>query len=424
MQLRRPGAAVWLILLLALVVRVAIVEATPGYTVMRDAADYDRHARSIAAGDGYPDTNVAGGGPTAFRPPLYPGFLAVVYEVSGSSRTAGRLAQALLGTIAVALVGLIAWQIWGRRTGLVSMAVAAVAPPLVVSGAALLSEPLFLVFELGAVAAVLQHRRGGRSYGWVALAGALCGLAALTRTNGAIVALVLAVGAWTARPLLSRRALSQPALLLAVAALVIAPWTIRNAITMHAFIPVSTQVGYTLAATYNDAARLDPVHPSEQHYTGTEYSRLLRRADLDEVELGAELGKRARAYMRDHPGYVVQTSLRNTVRLLNLNGVDGARRGAAVVDIPRWLADLGVFGWYVIGAVALVGAFLPAARRVPRFVWGVPLLLFASAVIVLSNTRYRVVADPFVILLAAVALVAAWDRVVSRGHPGSRGATA
>ena len=87
--LRRPAA--WIerrddvavaILVAALAIRVAWVLATPDYQLVHDALDYDNHAASIAAGDGFATSY---GRPTAFRPPAYPIFLAGVYWFTGGS---------------------------------------------------------------------------------------------------------------------------------------------------------------------------------------------------------------------------------------------------------------------------------------------------------------------------------------------------
>jgi 4-amino-4-deoxy-L-arabinose transferase-like glycosyltransferase len=288
-----------------------------------------------------------------------------------------------------------------------------VAPPLLVPGAALLSEPLFLVLELAALAAVLEHRASRYRYRWAAVAGVLAGLAILTRTNGIVLLLPLAIGAWALAPRLSLRSLAQPALLLVAAALTVMPWTVRNLIVMDAFVPVTTQSGYTLAVTYNDAARTDPERPSSPHYV-SEYTPLTKRKDLDEVELEGELSSRATDYMLEHPGYVVLTAVRNLGRSLHLDGLTDARLSAVAVDIPRWLADLGVYGFYLLALLALAGALLPPARRAPWFVWLAPALLLLSAVIISGKTRYRVTIDPFLVMLAGIAVMAAWERFTSR----------
>ena len=82
-------AAAWLILLLALLLRVGYMAATPDYKLVHDALDYDHAATSIARGDGWPDSRRPGR-ETAFRPPAYPVLLAGVYKVAGVERASER----------------------------------------------------------------------------------------------------------------------------------------------------------------------------------------------------------------------------------------------------------------------------------------------------------------------------------------------
>ena len=55
-----------------------------------------------------------------------------------------------MATLGVALVGIVAHQIWGLRTALAATALAALSPLLVVYSGSLISEPLFVALELGA----------------------------------------------------------------------------------------------------------------------------------------------------------------------------------------------------------------------------------------------------------------------------------
>jgi len=79
----RPGLAVWALLAVALLIRLGYVAATPDYTLVNDARDYDFYARSIATGQGY---GLSFRLPTAFRPPGYTFFLAGVYDITGDAR--------------------------------------------------------------------------------------------------------------------------------------------------------------------------------------------------------------------------------------------------------------------------------------------------------------------------------------------------
>ena len=150
------------IVLLAFLLRLAAVGADSGYRPANDAFEYSYIARSIAKGDGYPQTGyLLQGGPTAVRGPGYPYLLGGVYALSGDSLAAGRLLGVALGALSVLLLYLVAKRVWGRRVGLLAAAMAAVFPPLVLLSRDLISETLFIPLELGAVLCVLNFRRSG-----------------------------------------------------------------------------------------------------------------------------------------------------------------------------------------------------------------------------------------------------------------------
>jgi 4-amino-4-deoxy-L-arabinose transferase-like glycosyltransferase len=307
----------------------------------------------------------------------------------------------------VALVALIGLQVWGRRVALLAAALAAVNPPLILVGGSLLSEPLFVVLVLGAVAVALRSRTSRRRVLWAASAGVLVGLAALTKSTGVFLLLVLvpAVALWPRRP--------WPAVALVLAtAVTIAPWTVRNEVRLHAFIPVSNQLGSWLAGTYNAQARSDFRHPAASQTHVRTFAGL---GKLPEVERQRELTRRALAYIAHHPDYVPVVLARNTQRMLNLEDSRWWRVQGDSISLPRWSADAGAYGFFAFAALAVLGAMTAAAHRAPRWLWLVPLVLFASVIVAGSEVRYRAPVEPFVILLAALAL-----RSRRSGESGSR----
>jgi 4-amino-4-deoxy-L-arabinose transferase-like glycosyltransferase len=423
---RRAGTA-WpwwaaglLVVILALGVRLAYVDATPGYPLRHDSRDYDGHARSIAAGEGFSAT-LAHGRPTAFRPPGYPYMLAGIYRLAGVDRApverrvrVARIAGAVLGTLTVALVGLLALALWGRRTAVIAGALTALYVPLITVGATVMSEPLFVVLMLAALLAVVRHRQSAHRLRFALLGGVLAGLAILTRANALVLLLPFALAVWDGRPRLGRAALGPPLALVAVALLTVAPWTVRNAVVLHSFVPVSTQLGSALAGTYNDQARNDPVNPASwrsiKHVAA--YASLWRNIDaIPEPEVDRRLRASARRYIVAHPAYVAEVGFWNTVRMLDLAGLRRSRATAATIGIDHRWADAGVVCFWIFAAVALAGAATARARATPRFVWAIPALLIASVIfLTLETPRYRTAVDPFVVLLAALALSAAWGR--------------
>jgi 4-amino-4-deoxy-L-arabinose transferase-like glycosyltransferase len=407
----------------ALAIRIAYVDATPGYVARHDARDYDVHARSIAQGQGFSKT-IAYDRPTAFRPPGYPYFLGAVYHVFKVDRApdprryrVARIAQAFVGAAVVALVGVLAAQLWGPIVALVALALTAVYVPLITVGGAIMSEPLFDAFMLASLVAALAYRRSPHRYRWAVLAGVLAGLATLTRANAMILLLPLAIAVWDGRPWRSRAAIGPPLALLVAAALTIAPWTIRNAVELHAFVPVSTQLGSAMAGTYNDSARGDTQNPAAwqglKHIP--DYAYLFRRVrQIPEATLEKDLRAASLRYIRAHPFYVAKVGWWNTRRMLDLAGQRRSRATAATITIDHKWADRGVLCFWIVTALAVLAALARVARRTPWFVWALPALMFLGVVfLVVETPRYRTPIDPFLVLLAAAGVVAAVRRVVA-----------
>jgi len=379
------------ILFAALAIRIVFVLATPHYTLVHDALDYQNHAVSIAGGHGFA---LSYGRPTAFRPPAYPIFLAAVYAITGPDVQWGRIANAFVGTGIVALIGLIAFQLWGRRVALIALALGAVYIPLILVGQSIMSEPLFVLCLLGAIACVLKSTR----WPWVVAAGVLMGLAILGRANAIILLLPLAAAVW--------RGWRAPLVLCVAAALTVAPWTIRNYDTFHAFVPVSTQFGSALAGTYNSEAMADKVNPASW--------RTLKRVDdyrpifnrirtTPEPVLEKQLRHASIEFIKAHPGYVLTVAYWTTRRMLDLAGMDWSIHTAATISATRGWAIAGVVCFWVFALLALVGAFTREARAAPLWLWAVPLLMYLSVVfLVVETPRYRTAIDPFIVLLAAL----------------------
>jgi 4-amino-4-deoxy-L-arabinose transferase-like glycosyltransferase len=417
------------LLVAALAVRVADVQLT-SYRPIHDAGSYLTLASEVARTGDYLNTqrpgSGAGGshGPTAYFAPGYPYLLAAVDVLDGHATRRGpaiypaRLAQAVLGTITVALVGLVALELFGGAVALVALAIAAFYPVLVELSGTLVAENLMTALVLAALWATLRARRAtSRRAAWIAGAGVLTGLATLTHENAALIAIPLAFGLWTLRPRGSLRALAAPALLVAIAAVTIAPWTIRNAIVLHRLIPVSDETGITLVGTYNRASAADRQVPYKWrlYYSIPGERSLVRESgQLSEPALGNRLLNQAFGYIGHHPLAPLAVAYHNTRRMLELAGTFAWRASTDAIDLPRGLADAGVGSFWVLALLAIAGSLTEAARRSPRWIWAIPALLALSVVLVNVETpRFREPVDPFLILLAACALVAAARQLAS-----------
>jgi 4-amino-4-deoxy-L-arabinose transferase-like glycosyltransferase len=398
-----------------LAVRVGLVVATHRMRLVNDPGDYFRLAVSIAHGQGFGHTTVApGGGPTAFRPPLYPLTLGLFFKIFGVTVTGARLAQAVVGTVTVALVGVLAYQLWGRRASWVAMAVAAVYPPLLLAGGALLSESIGLPLELASFILAVRARSSARRWPWLVGAGVLAGLGILDRPDSVVllVPLVLLAAAPFSR---SWRKAAPAALIVVVALGTVAPWLIRDGRVMGHFIPLTTQGGLVASGTYNDTSAHDPRYPAAWRPTNLvpQYRSLLKGTEYQEEQ---RLRAASVDYVKQHPAYVAKVSFWNTVRLFDLNGPSGTRASWAANGFGPRLADAAFVGYWMVVALALGGLVTRGARTAPWSLWLAPVLISASTVLLLGESRLRVLVDPFLLLLAALAVVALADRLrVARG---------
>jgi len=408
-----------LIATLALVLRLLVVALTPEFAPQSDAADYDRLARSLAAGDGYLPTDYAAPGtPSALRAPAYPLFLALSYVAFGADYTVARIIGGALGVATVLLIGRLGEVVWGRRVGLVAAALAAVFPPLVLLNASLFSEALFLPLVLGAVLAAYACTRSHHPLAFAALAGALSGAACLTRQVAVVVAICVVGYLWasiSANGSLSRARLLPVATALAACLVVITPWVLRNAAVFGEFLPISTQDGPTLAGTYNQAAATGDRYFAlwRPSWWLPEYRSLIH-GRLDEADVNDVMRARALEFAADHPTYVASVIGLNALRLFDLDPANNNTRHFSYTEmgIPPALWRWTSLSVWVISGLALVGLVasrrsMPSPRMSPTLLWLVPLGLFASVVAISGLPRFRVPVDPFLVLWAALGLAAA-----------------
>jgi uncharacterized protein YqgC (DUF456 family) len=216
----------------------------PGHRLFPDEQSYGRLATGLAERGDYGDSRLgdrtrwAPGAPVAF---------AAADRVLPSRRAAqphevpaARTAQALLGTLMIPAAFGLAALLAGPGAGLAAAAAIALFPPLITVSRYQISEPLAaLLVLLGMLALAWGVARTGpgRSAPWAAAAGALLGLAVLTRADLLVPVLLAAPALW----LVTRRAAgARPALALAAAVLVVVlPWVAFASLNRGRLVPVS-----------------------------------------------------------------------------------------------------------------------------------------------------------------------------------------
>jgi hypothetical protein len=369
----------------------------------------------------------------AYWPPLFPAVLAALTKLHaagvavGIARPAGlitwlRLAMSTLNAVSLVALTVLAFRLWGRRTALATAWIGALYLPWIDVGASLYSESLSVPLVIALSLATLEYRHTGRRLTLV-VAGSLAGLATMTHGNGVVLIPAVCAAVWTAggRPARSSTAggMRRAVAVIAVSGAVIAPWTVRNAIELHAFVPLATSLGNTLAGTYNarSAGNSPPARwliPSHR----VEYRAIYRSHPTPGPAQDAALRDRALRYIEGHPRYLLTAGVWDTANLLGLTYLDHSLTDARREHVPLWSVRAQQGAFWVLGGLAILGCLTQRARQAPRWLWAIPILLFLSVVWVgAASPLYRAPVDPFLIILAACACDAASRRGALPGRP-------
>lgn len=373
-----------------------------------DAQTYHLLAARLADGDGY--VRVSGaleGTPTAEFPPLFPAVLAVVDAFGGDAVTTQRLFTSVLGVGTVVLIGLAGRRVRGPAVGLVAAGGAAIYPMLFQVDGALMAESLYAALVAGFLFATYRAIDEPRLLlNWV-LAGALAGLAALTRTEGLLLLPVVLVpealrsgASWRDRGTVL--AATTVAMLV-----VIMPWIVRNGLVFDRLVPISNNSGTLVAG-----ANCDRTYAGQ--YRGVWRFECVTEIDvagLDEPEIADRFREVGFDYASDHAGDVPRIMAIRVLRTFGLyepkeqidwesfegRDVEWQTRGHRMFLV---LLPLSVIGAVVLGR----------ARRAWWPLVGPVAIVVVTTAIGYGNQRFRILAEPGILILAAVAVVAAGRR--------------
>jgi 4-amino-4-deoxy-L-arabinose transferase-like glycosyltransferase len=440
-RVRVPPFALGLaaIAVIALAVRVAFVLIVdPAVPQLGDASAYHLLAANLADGRGYirpfDDLLLSLERPTAEYPPLFPALLAVPAELGADSVEAQRLFLAFVGAATVVLVGLLGRRVGGRAVGLVAAGLAAFYPMLFLSEGILMSEALYVPLVTVVLLFAYRARSAPTIVNFVAL-GAASGLATLTRAEGLLLAVALVVPlCWG----LGTRPPSQRLLLGAIALgttlAVVTPWTIRNAVRLDAFVPVSNNV-----ATLVDGANCDVVYTGRQlglwRETFSQFGESARTRpqaeacfegfdiashDFDEATAADNHLRDGLAYARHHAGSAPKVG---AVRLLRTWGLYAPRQQVDFESLegrPRRWQLAGTLMYWILLPASVAGLVL--LRRRHRAVWplvATAVVVSVTALATYGQQRFRVAAEPAILVAAAATIVALLRAVRGAAHaPG------
>ena len=349
-------------------------------------------AQSLVTGHGFASPFGPPSGPTALIAPGYPWLVAVVFRCAGSFTRSSAWVLLTLNVLAnvgsVLLVLALARRVASERAAVLAALLPACAPPLLWMPTIFWETSFSAMLLIGCLAAGLALGEESSRLRWMA-AGALFSVAALI--NPALLPTLIVIGVFAGWRT-GRRTAAGPVLAVLVFGLVFAPWPVRNARVLHAFIPTRSTVGFELWMGNRDGATgfLD-----EAHFPTFNREEFARYEALGEVRYMAEKTSAAREWMGRHPWVCARLTLLRIVRFWSGSGTYlGSLAYVAYACVTTLGAAWGLAVGWARGKERTLLTGLCAA-----------LLLFPLPYYLThAEFRYRLVLDPVLCVLAALAI--------------------
>jgi hypothetical protein len=199
-------------------------------------------------------------------------------------------------------------------------------------------------------------------------------------------------------------------LLLAAVAfvLVLAPWTVRNYRVFHRVVPVATQEGLTLYASYWPPQKNGK--PIWGTLPGPEDTAVAAAGHAgNEVDASKYLQQVTISRLREQPGYffrLIPSKLISLLVPLDWEILPHATGSTRSLNLGYLLIILPAFLGFVV---------LRRSRRPHQWLlWILPALVFVQAIMFYGSPRFRLPAELIAIVFASVGLAYAWAVLKNR----------
>jgi 4-amino-4-deoxy-L-arabinose transferase-like glycosyltransferase len=402
------------IAVLGLFIRLLYTGLNRAYPVIGDALTFHKDAAHLAAGEGF--RRAFEHTPTAEHPPLHIVWLALIDLLGGHGTLAQKFVMCFVGTGTVVALGFLGRRVAGPGAGLIAAGIAAVYPLLWVIDGSLMSETWYALLITLTLLAAFAYA-DAPSWKRAAVLGLCIGLATMTRGEAIGLLILLAAPlAWRVQPAWRGR-LRAFGVILAAFLVLLAPWTTRNLLTFEEPVLISTNgdgvfVGANCPGAYYGELK-----------GAWDYSCFTNRAPGDESQYSKVYRTRGIDYARDHAGRIPKVVVYRLLREFDFyrptqSAILMASEGR-YYDVAKW----GIRTYWVLFPLFLIGGWLLWRRRDPGlWILASPVVLgIAVAAVVYGSTRFRVVMEPVIVVLAAVTLdaLAARVRAQRAGAPES-----
>lgn len=365
---------------------------------------------------------VGSSSPGGAKPPVYSTFLGVLQVLGIADPTWQRLLSALVGSLAIFLLGYTATVTVGRRAGLITAVLVAVNPTLWINDGSLKNDGF--IVPVVALVILLAYRVAKdprpRTAAWF---GAAVGLAALTRSETSMLMVFIGVPLFWGLRRYSPSARAKLWLVAAtMAVLVVFPWVMRNLVsfTNPTFMSVGTG-SVLLNGSCDDAYYGENLGSlSFRCFEGEAQVVIAEGFDprdpaADESVIDRRFMEIATPYVSDNLDRLPVVVAARVGRIYYLYDPEGSiSYDIALEDRGRWQSWSALWFFYLTVPLAVYGGVVLRRRGIPLSPLVGPIAAVAfTAATTFGISRFRGPADLAMCMLAGVALDQLWRRLRS-----------
>jgi 4-amino-4-deoxy-L-arabinose transferase-like glycosyltransferase len=357
-----------------------------------DAIGYDQLAVNLIKYHQYAFTP---GKPTAYREPVYPYFLAIIYYIFGlSNYTAVRVAQIFISSLTCVVIFLLAKDLFDKKVALVSSFISCFWPHFVYYSTTILRETLFC-FLLVLCVYFLNKVYQQKEFKLVnsIIAGIMCGLCCLMNSTALLfVFLSFVVLSLTKK---FRQVLVIFVLFVSLYSL----WVVRNYIVFNEFVLGSTVGGMTIYGASVGDYRIFGTPQEKEFWEKDEVMK--KAATMDELQANKYFMQEAKKVILSNPKGFFIRCIKRFLKLYRIY----PHRGKGYVHSEILMILVSVFSYGILLPFFVYSFFINLSSFKKYIFLYLPILIFSFVyTLIWAVIRYRLPLEPYIIIFASYIL--------------------
>jgi 4-amino-4-deoxy-L-arabinose transferase-like glycosyltransferase len=357
-----------------------------------DAIGYDQLAVNLIKYHQYAFTS---GKPTAYREPVYPYFLAIIYSIFGlSNYTAVRVAQIFTSSLTCVIIFLLAKDLFNKKVALLASFISCFWPHFVYYSTTILRETLFcflLVLCVYFLNKVYQQKEF-KSVNSI-IAGIMCGLCCLMNST----ALLFVFLSFVVLSLVKK--FRQVLVIFVLFVSLYSLWVIRNYIVFNEFVLGSTVGGMTIYGASVGDYRIFGTLQEKEFWEKDEVMK--KAATMDELQANKYFMQEAKKVILSNPKEFFIRCIKRFLKLYRIY----PHRGKGYVHSEILMILVSVFSYGVLLPFFVYSFFINLSSFKKYIFLYLPILIFSFVyTLIWAVIRYRLPLEPYIIIFASYIL--------------------